>query len=144
VEPWRIDEDEGLEPATVMFPASSRTDDEYRGAVYLSPRGGYGQFLRRRTTIPEFSERLGLEDTDTILRDLLKALEGDRLVEVVAPAKNDNGVHGYQMPASAMRWVVGDGATPYHDPIRVPNESDTGGTTNPFFVEFYRTIASHL
>lgn len=34
--------------------------------------------------------------------------------------KDQNDVNGYQVPASAMVWKVGDGSKPFHDVIRVP------------------------
>ena len=40
-----------------------------------------------------------------------------------------------------MAWHAGDGTQAFHDPIRVPNLPDEGGRTNPFFVQFYRTVA---
>ena len=33
---------------------------------------------------------------------------------------------------------------PFRDPIRVPGESEVGGRTNPFFVNFYRSLASEI
>ena len=60
---------------------------------------------------------------------------------MVEPRKKDDKP-GYQLPASAMIWVAGDGTEAFHDPIRVPQESSEGHRTNPFFVEFYRTTAA--
>ena len=48
-EPWAIDDNERLEHAGILFPRSSRPGD-YGGYVYLSPRGGFGQYLRRPST----------------------------------------------------------------------------------------------
>ena len=36
------------------------------------------------------------------------------------PERPDD-VPGYQLAASALRWLAGDGTRPFHDPIRVPN-----------------------
>ena len=66
------------------------------------------------------------------------------LVEEVIPAKDKDDVPGYQIPASALRWMMGDGTRPFHDPIRVPNQSSEGGRTNPFFLAFYRGVARDL
>ena len=147
VAPWAIDENESLETGTVLFPNASRGDVDHPGAVYLSPRGGFGQYLRRRSTFGDdqaagTGERLTLEDSAAIIEGLLGALHlGGVLKEAIAPNKKDQ-VAGYQLQASAMRWAAGDGRRPYHDPIRVPHESEEGGRTNPFFVEFYRGIAA--
>ena len=48
---------------------------------------------------------------------------------------------GYQLKASALQWVTGDGTRSFHDPIRVPQEMEEGGRTNPFFVAFSQTLA---
>ncbi len=141
--PWALDEHERLEHASVLYPRS-RGPHDYGGNVYLSPRGGFGQYLRRRTTFPDFSERLRLEDSDALIRDLLTGLQQAELVTVVAPAKDETDVPGYQLPAAALRWIGGDGTRPFRDPIRTSNESQEGGRTNAFFVHFYQEAASTL
>jgi len=51
IAPWAMDENEILEHSSILFPRRKLGDqDEYGGNLYLSPRGGYGQFLRRNTT----------------------------------------------------------------------------------------------
>jgi ATP-dependent helicase YprA (DUF1998 family)/very-short-patch-repair endonuclease len=141
-EPWAIDENEAgtMEHAAVLFPRA-RARDDYRGNVYLSSRGGFGQFLRRQNTFPKHGEKLSVEDTDIIIRDIL---EGLRLGGLVERVNEDEAVPGYQVPADAMQWVAGDGTKAFHDLIRVPNAPQTGGRTNPFFVRFYRTVSSQL
>ena len=141
IEPWAIDENEAMEYAAVLFP---QPRGEYRSNLYVSGRGGFGQYLRRRSTFPEFKDKLRLEDADTLIADLLDALRVGGLVEVVAPPRDPDDVPGYQLPASALVWQAGDGTRPFHDPIRVPNESTTGGRTNPFFVDFYRNVGAGL
>src|SRR5262249_3034550 len=137
-----IDENERMEHAAVLLPRSSQ-QNEYRGNIYLSSRGGFGQFLRRRSTLPDYGKSIKLEDTQKIIIDLLEGLRVAGLVEIVrdARADKDGDVNGYQLPASAMLWRAGDGKKAFHDPIRVPNEPAEGSKTNPFFVEFYSTIA---
>lgn len=140
VAPWALDENEPKEYATILFPRGRGSDDN-RSNVYLSARGGFGQYLRRGTT---FGKQLSLDDTNVIIEQLLEGLRQAGLVErVVEPRKNDDKP-GYQLPASAMIWAVGDGTQAFHDPIRVPQESSEGHRTNAFFVEFYRTTAARL
>jgi ATP-dependent helicase YprA (DUF1998 family) len=149
VAPWAIDENELLETAKILFPNTSRgdlaarSDVDPKTVISLSPRGGFGQYLRRHTTFDTGGERLKLEDTAQIIDGLCGALRIGGLIKEVIPAKGEQSA-GYQLLASAMRWAVGDGTRPYHDPIRVPNESEEGGKTNPFFVTFYRAIASDI
>ncbi|MCG9969917.1 DEAD/DEAH box helicase [Pelotomaculum terephthalicicum JT] len=139
--PWAIDENERLEHAAVLYPRS-RSKKDFLGNVYLSERGGFGQYLRRPTTFPGYLEKITLEQTAAIISQILTALRVGGLVEVVDENRNNDDVPGYQLTASAMIWVAGDGSKAFHDPIRVPNESELGSRTNPFFVEFYKSLAS--
>ncbi|PJF39140.1 MAG: DEAD/DEAH box helicase, partial [Phototrophicales bacterium] len=144
--PWAIDEDERMEYASVLIPRSSAGESGRGNYTYVSARGGFGIYLRRSNTLAEYNEtheRLGLEDTQLIIRQLLDGLCVAGLVEVVRSPSSDD-VPGYQLVASAMRWLAGTGNRAFHDPIRVPNESEDGGRPNPFFVKFYQDIASSL
>jgi ATP-dependent helicase YprA (DUF1998 family)/very-short-patch-repair endonuclease len=142
IPPWALDEHEQMEHAAILYPRSFHRDQDYGGHVYLSPRGGFGQYVRRPSTFPDYQERLRLEDSRLICLQLLEALRVAGLTEVVAPPREVDDVPGYQLPASALCWVAEDGTRPFHDPIRVPRASTTGGRTNPFFVDFYRAIAA--
>lgn len=75
---------------------------------------------------------------------MLETLRLAGLVEVVDEARTLEDVPGYRLPASGILWREGDGSKPFRDPIRVPGESEAGGRTNPFFVNFYRSLASEL
>jgi hypothetical protein len=63
------------------------------------------------------------------------------LVLQVEDQSDEDGVPGYQLAASAMRWRAGDGTRAYHDPIRIPSLPEDGGRTNPYFIDFYRGVA---
>ena len=147
ISPWAIDEDERMESATVALPRPAGGDD-YQGHRYISARGGFGLFLRRAGTFPDHDlERFGKIDlvaTDTIIRQLFEGLRVAGLVEIVLEPRDSSDVPGYQLMASAMRWCPGEGNRAFHDPIRVPHESEEGGRPNPFFVDFYRTVAQSL
>ncbi len=142
IAPWAMDENESLEHSSVLFPRRKLGDqEEYGGNLYLSPRGGYGQYLRRNTTFPEYHDRLSLTDTEDIIGQILNGLRIAGLVERVVDEKDDvGGKPGYQLLASGMIWKVGDGTQAFHDPIRVPRMPEGGGRTNDFFVAFYRTV----
>jgi len=135
--PWALDENEKLERAAMLFPRSSTSNgDDYGGNVYLSALGGFGQYLRRgRSAFPHLPNKLSVDETEIVIRQLLKALAVGPIQEVVE-ARGPEDVPGYQLQASALRWVAGDGTKAFHDPIRVPREPETGPRTNPFFVEF--------
>jgi ATP-dependent helicase YprA (DUF1998 family) len=143
IEPWAIDEDEKMEYASILIPRSSGGDDRGGHYTYVSARGGFGMYLRRPGTLDR-GEKIGLEDTEAIIRGLLEGLRAAGLVEIVCPPEDDSDVPGYQLVASAMRWYAGDGQRAFHDPIRVPNASQEGGRPNAFFVDFYRDVARSL
>ena len=142
--PWGLDENERLDYATILYPRARVSDRDDRESIYLSPQGGFGQYLGRRTTFPSLFAPLGLDQRLSVIRDLLEALRIAGLVEIVARPAAPGDPPGYQVPASAMLWVAGDGTKAFHDPIAVPSQPDSGGRTNPYFVEFYRNIASDL
>lgn len=141
--PWAIDEEEALEHATILYPRPRRRNvREYRGNVYLSARGEFGRFLRRPSTFPSYGRRLILDDTDEIIRNLLEALRIGGLAGVVDTPEAAEEVPGYQVMASAMRWIARDGTRPFHDPIRVATLPEEGLRTNRYFVEFYKGVAA--
>src|SRR6185437_4438851 len=109
IDPWTIDENESLamEHAAVLFPRAAQGRDDYGGNVFLTARGGFGQYLGRSSTFPETPGPLTLDDRQHIIIDLLHALEIGGLVEAVVPARGADDVPGYQVPASALLWVAG-------------------------------------
>ena len=137
--PWAIDENESLETARVLYPRSRREKD-WRGNLFLSARGGFGQFLRRSSTFPDSSVRLDLAETAAIIGDLLEALVVGGLVERVVPPEGDDPA-GYQLVAGGLIWKAGDGV-PASDPIRIPRQPTEGRRPNQFFVELYKTVAA--
>ncbi len=143
--PWGLDENEAKIHAALLFPRPTNNGD-YGGNVYFSARGGFGQYLRRKTTFPEFRGKLTLHDTEQMIKELLEGLRKAGLVKrVQEPSKKEkDGVPGYQLPAAALVWSVGDGTQVFHDPIRMPRASNEGQRPNPFFVEFYRGMSAKL
>jgi hypothetical protein len=143
IEPWAIDEDERMEYASTLIPRASGGSEGDGNYTHVSARGGFGMYLRRPGTLAT-TDKIGLEDTETIIRGLLEGLRIAGLVEITREPQNERDVPGYQLVASAMRWYAGSGERAFHDPIRVPNESQEGGRPNAFFVDFYRDVAGSL
>jgi len=144
--PWAIDEQEKQEYAAAVFPRSRRPRDRMYFS-YVSGRSGFGIYLGRKGTLPEYAPpggTLRLNDKDAICQDLFRVLcKAGYFVVAIEPV-GDDGIPGYQLAASAMKWYAGDGTQSFHDPIRVPNPPEEGGRPNPFFVDFYRTVAGEL
>lgn len=146
IAPWAMDENEILEHSSILFPRPKLGDqDDYGGNLYLSPRGGYGQFLRRNTTFPDYAGQISLEDIKVVIDQTLASLRIAGLVEKVIDEKDDAGHKaGYQLVAAGMIWKVGDGTLAFHDPVRVPRLPEGGGRTNEFFVSFYKTVEKQI
>lgn len=137
--PWALD-DPRPETAYPLRPRSRRKGDE-RSAVFLSSRAAYGQFLRRDSTFPDFGHKVGLDDSERILRDLLKRLRIAGIVAVVADPSGPDDVPAYMVNAAAMRWVAQDEGSPYYDPLRTPQLGIQPAPPNPYFSRFYRDVA---
>ena len=52
VAPWGLDENESLSTQPSFIPSRTAATRTNGGKVYLSPRGGFGQYLGRRSTFP--------------------------------------------------------------------------------------------
>jgi len=137
IAPWSIDENERPFSARTMR-IGSRQPGDSENDLYLSPRGGFGQFLRRGSTFSNYTQpaKQKLDDSLAILNDLVAALVEAGLIEQTSHGERP----GFQLQASSMRWVAGDGTRPSHDPTRVPRISQGGGQTNQFFVVYYKTM----
>lgn len=140
--PWAL-EDEKLETNRLLFPRSKQRGkgNEPWNGIYVSPRGGFGQFIGRTETL-EINERLKDADKDQIIRDLLEALRVAGIVERIDTGKTTG--NAYQINSASMIWKAGSGKRAFHDPIRVPKLPDIGGAVNEFFSELYRELALQL
>jgi ATP-dependent helicase YprA (DUF1998 family)/very-short-patch-repair endonuclease len=141
-EPWSIDEDEQMDRATLAYPRQSEdADNTYRNSLtFVGPRSAFGQFLKRESNrlLPGVSMRG--EDLTVIIRQLFELLRVAGLLEI---RESSSEVFGYQIPADAIVWKVGDGIV-LHDPLLQTTESLAGGNPNSYFVSFYKGTAQHL
>lgn len=138
--PWRIEDPEAMVRAGVAWPRS-RGPRERSEDLFLSAQSNFGMFLGQRGVLPLVSGSLSLDDRTTIIRDLLDGLRVWGLVEEVRSARVDGEVPGYQVPASIMKWIPGNGNRPMVDPLRVTEASSTASEANAYFVAFYKSFA---
>ena len=137
--PWAFDDNEQLERSRIVFPRP-RGASKFETAhfVFLSPRGGFGLFLKRPGTFRDWHGALKLDHVAQLIQQLLKQLTIPGLVHRVMDPREEGDVGGYQLNAAALIWRPGTGSQGFHDPVRVPRKPEDGLRTNPFFTEFYR------
>lgn len=143
IPPWAMDQKEKLEQYFLAIPGSRgahRVRGRDRGRfMYLSARGGIGQYLRRRDVLG--AQPLKLTDTQEIIDDLIRVLhQGGQLRE----SRVSESVVGFQVSAAAMLWRVGDERRAAHDPVRVPQTPAGGLSVNAFFRNFYASDGRDL
>lgn len=137
-EPWSIGDGERLELVGTVFPRSG-TPGGSRSDLNMSGRSAFGRYLRSPAGL---GRDLTTADSLAVIADLLSALdEVGALTQVVEDA---NGVPGYRLKASAVRWVGGDGTKGADDPLRRRLESEAVARVNPFFRDLYRDVAVGL
>lgn len=143
IPPWGFDENEQtkqLTHASVLYPRSRKPRD-YGGDTYLSVRSGFGEYIRRVNTFRNYNQKLTLDDTKTIIENLLQGLLSYGIIEKVRDSEADE-VPGYQIVADSMIWKAGDGSQGAYDPIRQTSLSLEGQPVNQYFKEFYQFIAT--
>lgn len=143
--PWALDENESLESARIAMPRPRppRDDDSgysrWNNFVFLSARGGFGQYLKRQLGTGQVS--LQSFEIQALIEQLFDALSQAGLV--MGEEVEGLGT-GWRIPAAALRWVAGDGTRAYRDPIRVPHPSTEASPPNDFFIRFYRDDARSI
>jgi len=145
-EPWSIPQDEPPVEATTVWPCPAGRYGS-RQDVHFSARGALGRYLRKRSTFPHLRRALPVDETEEVIRDLLKALSVAGLVYQVgerdATHQGAAPVPGYRVNASGLRWLAGSGEARHPDPLRVKH-GEKPPRVNPYFRDFYRSAALEL
>ena len=140
---WAIDEAESLVYHTTAYPRSVSGGERGKN-IYLSGRSLYARFIRRDGTFGRISSPLTVDDSQQIIRDLLSRLcKTGHLVQTHSPASSTD-VAGYRLNAPVLRWIAGDGKTPYNDPLQAVRLTDESRRINQFFRRFYSEVANNL
>jgi len=127
--------------APIVWPRSLTDIDDRAGTddIPVSAQSKFGNYLRRPSTFPGGAP-MSTQETDAIIEDLFKVLEGQYL-EAVHEPRTPDGRKGYRLGCASMIWLPGDGR-PAFDPLRQERESTEGTRANAFFTQFYREFAS--
>jgi len=135
---WTIADGERLATVGTAF-ARTGARGGYRGDLNISPRSAFGRYLRRADV---GLGALTLEDTAEVIDGLFEVLAEVGLLAAVV--RTEDGITGYRVKASALRWVGGDGSRGAEDPLRKSFHSEEVARVNRFFVELYRDVAGTL
>lgn len=138
VPPWCLDDEEKLERTKTVFPRPRGEEKGEQGFVHLSPRGGFGLYLKRPGTFQDWHAQLSLDEIATVIAQLCDRMTIAGLLHRAIEPCDEDDVPGYQLNASAMTWRRGTGTSAFHDPIRVPRKPEEGLRTNPFFTGFFQ------
>lgn len=136
--PWSIDENEQLRQGGAAY-VGSRNGAKDAGAIWLSRLGGYGQWLRKKSTLEHLVDQLPSNEVESVISDLLAVLARAGLLAEV-PAARGSALIGYQLKASAMTWFKGTGKIG-EDPIHLPRTPQGGRKPNTYFQKLYMGAA---
>lgn len=144
IAPWSLIAEDRLDRSATVY-GRSRSDgaEPEPHQIFLSPRGGFGLYLKRKDVLGADGP-LTTDDVGTVITDLLRLLAIPGILVLTDPPRTTTAVPGYQVAASALVWRAGTGASAFHDPIRVPAAPEDGLRANRFFQEFYRSDAAEL
>ena len=135
---WTLGESIAKSHYTPIVWPRSLTDADQGDDIPVSAASKFGNFLRRQTTFGQ-PGAISMQETDSLIADLFRVLEGEYLEPVHEP-RTPNGPKGYRLGCQSMIWLMGDGK-PAFDPLRQERESTEGTQANAFFSNFYREFA---
>jgi superfamily II DNA helicase RecQ len=136
--PWSLPEGETVAGAGIVYP---RTATKKKGwtDLFISGRSAFGRYLKRDAAL---GRNLTTDDAQLVIEDLFRVLceDGGLLTQVTS----EDGVPGYRLKASAIRWRAGDGTKGAEDPLRKSTDSEATIRVNPFFASLYTEVADGL
>lgn len=138
VDDWTLGESTHKTHTSPIVWPRSMTDADSGDDIPVSSSSKFGGYLRRQSTFGG-AVAMSMQETDAIILDLFRVLEGE-YIEAVHEPRTPNGPKGYRLGCQAMIWLLGDGR-PAFDPLRQERESSAGSRPNEFFTEFYRAFA---
>ncbi len=136
-DPWAFDPVEKLDQRKIAFPCSESAAPGERDALFISPLGGFGMFLRSPKTFTG-EVKPDVQATREIIEALFEGLRQANIVRECAAKGERAAVPGYRINSGALIWRAGDGSKAYHDRIRMPTASTAGSIPNKFFVRCLR------
>jgi very-short-patch-repair endonuclease len=140
-DPWTLGDGERPEIVGKAY-ARSGSSGGSRADLNVSGRTAFGKYLRRSDVISGIAGPLDTADALTIVGQMFDRLE--RVGTLTAVDEDQNGVLGYRLKASSIRWVAGDGTRGTEDPLRRQFDESTAPRVNPFFRDLYARTGRFL
>jgi superfamily II DNA/RNA helicase/very-short-patch-repair endonuclease len=141
INPWAVT-DEQPNRAGTAYPRSRKKGDRSVTDLFISGLSAYGRWLRNRSGFKNADgSKLSVADAEHVIRALLEVMKKEAIVEKVDDTPGE--VPGFQINEAALLWSPGDGTTRATDVLRVSADIG-GGRVNPYFRNFYMTLASTL
>ena len=135
---WHIDNKGDMVLGQVLYPRSRPKKAYDRNAVYASPLGAYGKFIKRELSRLNPDTHFKTEDVQEVLNYIIRACAIFNIIEQV---RDQDNMDGYQLVPSSMLWALGDG-TPPHNPLKQIEGSQADNDGNAYFKDFYQTYLS--
>lgn len=142
-DPWAFDPVENLEQRKTAFPCSEISARSEIDALFISPLGGFGLFLRSTNAFPG-QTKPDVPATREIIAALFEGLRQANIVRECVAKGERAPVPGYRINSGSLIWRAGDGTKAYHDRIRMPTAPAAGSTPNQFFVDLFRSRIQQL
>ncbi|MDO5537588.1 MAG: DEAD/DEAH box helicase, partial [Desulfovibrionaceae bacterium] len=136
IDPWHMDEKDRLRHATTLFPRAKNRNDNSYDALYVSPRGLFGHWLRRCGLFGK--PKLENEEITGIIEKLVSVLFTRGLL---SSGTSRSGETWYQVNTKALVWKVGDGLNAYPERFRLRDAEAHPKRVNPYFAGLYKTAA---
>lgn len=137
--PWALGDGERLALVGTAYPAPGGRGKRAPSDLFLSGRSAIGSYLRRDAV--GLGRKLTTDDAQHAIFDILRVLERAGLL---TQSSEREGLPGYRIKASALRWTPGDGTKAADDPLRKSFDADAVGRINPFFRDLYERVAGTL
>ena len=136
--PWSVPDGERVAETGTAYPRAGKPGRS-RSDLFISGRSAFGRYLKRGGD--GLGATLTTDDAQHVIVDIFRVLEQTGLLTVVS---HFDGVPGYRLKASTIRWVVGAGDKGAEDPLRKSLNSDAVARVNPFFKQLYVDVAASL
>jgi len=137
---WAVPANELVAPVGIVYAFAGQAG-KGRNDLHLTGRSALGRYLSRSNQFPGHPDKLGIDDAQRIIQDILAVLTRAGLL---TEADGNYGRRGYRLKASALVWSAGDGTSAATDPIRKTVDADSGGRVNAFFRTLYQGVAREL